>query len=143
MIRSFDPEVFREAIKDYPESFDAENFDFAAWLDSRNVMFEEDGSVGLFSYDSPHVYTGHWYFKKGHRPDLAKDMISVMFKYYGMEVLKGFTPVNLRGVILAARRLGMESHGTTMGSPPFDEKEYELLIMTKSQFYKRNKEWAS
>jgi hypothetical protein len=139
LIRSFDPEVLRKAVEPYPDSFDPNGFDFEAWLDSRNVMFEEDGSVGLFSYDSPYVYTGHWYFKKGHRPDLAKDMISVMYRYYGMEVLKGFTPIELRGVILVAKRLGMKSYGVTTGNPPFHNKQYELLIMTKNEFYKRNK----
>lgn len=136
MERSYDADIFREAVAPYPEIFRNEDFPFEEWLASRNKMFVEDGSVGLFSYEWPGVYTGHWFFKVRGKDanDLANRILDKMFHEYDMKVCRGFTPIELPHVIKAAKRLGFKSYGIVKGGIGFEDKDYELLIMTKEEF---------
>jgi hypothetical protein len=128
MNRSFDPEVFREAVKDYPEMI-APTFDFKGWLDNpNNVMYVEDDNVGLCTYEYKGVYTVHWYYKTRGRAALrlAVRMLSDLFENHAKAV-RGLTNVKLKAACWAARQIGMKSQGI-MNYPDGD---YELFCMTK------------
>src|SRR6185369_15666224 len=104
MIRSYDPEVFAKAFEDHPEYMDGVLPE--DWVgDHKNMMFVKDDSVGLFTYNYPGVYTGHWFFKvRGRKAlDLANEMIAEAFDN-GMITLRGMTSVNLPAARWAARQ---------------------------------------
>lgn len=137
MIRSFDPKVFEEAVKPYPNVFKTENFDFKGWLeDLNNIMYEEDGSVGLCCWEYPGVYTVHWFYKvRGKEAlNLARKMIKDLFEDKNVKTLRGLTEVSLKPARWAARQLGFKSYGVET----FPQGDYEILILTKKDFYERN-----
>lgn len=137
MHRSLDPEVFRKGVEPYLSIFKAPNFDFQGWLDGKNVMYEEDGSIGLATYEYPGVYTVHWFYtpeKRGVKAlDLARRMMDDLFTNYGAELVRGLTDANLRGARLACRKLGYTSHGILS----YPDGDYELFTMTKNDFYRK------
>lgn len=138
MIRSFNPEDFRKAAEPYPEIL-SPSFDFESWVgNTNNVMYvEEDGSVGLCTYEYPGLFTVHWYFKaKGREAlNLAVRMLDDLFTNYGAKAVRGLTKVQLKAAKWAARKIGMKSYGVVK----FPTGEYELLYMTKDEFYSYNK----
>ena|SRR6185369_13154121 len=130
-IRTYDPDVFRHAFDDHPEYM--EGIEPEDWVgDHKNLMFEKDGSVGLFTYNYPGVYTGHWFFKvRGRKAlDLAREMLREAFSG-DVKVVRGMTSVNLPAARWAARQIGMTSHGM-MTSPKWGE--CELFTLTKKEF---------
>lgn len=134
-MRSFDPEVFRKAVEPYPDVFKGQDFDFEAWLeDLNNVMYDDDGSVGLCSFEYPGVYTLHWFYKVRGRKALvlAKTMIDDLFTNHGAKTLRGLTEVGLPAAKWAARQIGFKSYG--IDTCP--KGDYEIFIMTKDDFYK-------
>jgi hypothetical protein len=109
------------------------------WVENpRNILWEEDGSVGLATYEYPGFYTLHWFFKvRGKEAhDLAVRMVDDLFTNHDAEAVRGITKTTpeFRGARLAARRLGMKSYGNFN----FPLGEHELLCMTKKEFYGRN-----
>lgn len=132
MNRSFDPLVFKTAVADHPE-FDLPDETLDEWLaDDRNLMFDEDGSVGLLTHEYPGVYSAHWFFKVRGREalSLAKRMLGEVFDNHDGKVVRGLTEVNLRAARWAARQVGMKSYGIMS----YPDGDYELFCMTKQEF---------
>jgi hypothetical protein len=110
-------------------------FDFEAWVNNpHNIMWEEDGSIGLATFEYPGMYSCHWFFKvRGKEAhDLARKMLDDLFSNEA-KIVRGLTSMEpkYRAVRLAARRLGMKSYGV-INCP---EGDHELLCMTKEEFY--------
>lgn len=137
MMRSYDPVVFKEGVRPYPKEFkyDVDEFDFEGWLKG-NVMYTEDGSIGLCSLEYPGVYTVHWFFRRGGRKstELAVDMLDDLFDNQGARLVRGLTPVENRAACIAARKIGMKSYGIL----PYPDEDCELLMMTKEEFKEYN-----
>lgn len=133
MERSFDPEIFREAVLPYPDMI-SPGFDFKGWLsEPRHVMYHEDGSIGLCTFEYPGLYTVHWYFKVRGKAafDLARRMLDDLFSRHDAKAVRGLTQVHLKAAKFAARKIGMKSLGTVR----YPDGDYELLYMTKEDFY--------
>lgn len=131
--RSFDPEKLHEAIAPYPEIV-GEDFDVEEWLeDPNNVLLEEGGSCGIFEFEYPGVYCGHYFFKvRGKEAfDLAQRMLNDIFLNHGAKVIKGLTPIEKKGALYLTRKLGFESYGTvdTWVGP------HEIFFMSIDQFF--------
>jgi len=136
MIRSFDPEVFKKAVKGL--GLFSESFDYEGWVkNTNNLMYEEDGSVGLLTYEYPGVYSGHWFFKvRGKEAlDLAWRILNEVFTNHNAQAIRGLTKVSLPAARWAARRVGFKSYGFLT----FPEGEHELFCMTKNDFYEKDK----
>jgi len=135
MIRSFDVETFKTAVEPYPQIFPTP-FDFEGWLKHPlNVMYDADGSVGLGVYEYPGVYTAHWFFKVRGREalNLAREMLDALFTDHKAVVVRGLTKVNLKPARWAAKQLGFKSYGIL----EFSDGEYELMCLTKDDFYRK------
>ncbi len=90
-------------------------FDWKSWVeDSRNLLFEEDGAVGLATYEYPGFYTVHWYFDEKHRGrkaiKLGKEMIQAVFDH-GAFAVRGLTPEDNKAARWAVRQVGLKSYG--------------------------------
>ena len=138
MIRSFNPELMKEAAKLY-RGWNDEGFDYEKWLGNRaNLMFvdEENGNVGLLTCEYKGVYTGHYFFKVGGRPaiNFAKQCIEAAFNEYGAELLRGLTRPENKPALWMNRKLGMKSHGVL----ETNEGPHELFTLTKEDYYGRN-----
>lgn len=136
MIRSFDPEVIKEAMEPYPEMNDL-NADWAEFLeDTNNIMFVEGDSVGVLTYNYPGCYTGHYFFKVGGKEafDLCRRMVREAIEKHGAQLFRGLTPVDNRKALIFNRRLGMTSYGLV----ELSRGPHELFCMTAEDFIKRN-----
>jgi hypothetical protein len=134
--RSFDGELLHTAyLRGHTELYNEINYQ--AWLDDhKNIMFTEDGSVALATYDYPGVYTLHWFFNEEHRGrkalDLAHRMLTKFFAEYECHSFKGLTPVKNRAARYLARQVGCRSYGII----ETNTEPHELFILTKDE-YKR------
>lgn len=132
MERSFDPVAFKSAIEMYPGN--TPKVDADEWLSNPlNVMYDDDGSIGLCTYEYPGLFTVHWFFKVRGRTalNLARQMLGDLFENHGAEVVRGLTKVELKAARWAARQIGMKSYGIL----EYPGEDYELLCMTKNEFY--------
>ena len=134
MHRSYDSETLIKAIEPYPE-FKLTAEDLIGWLeDKKNIMIVDGDNVGLIKYEYPGVYTGHWFFKT-HGEDTQKSvrkMLDHVFTEYGVELIRGLTPVSKPWAIKAAKKIGFKSHGI-MTFP--DTGDHEVTTLTKEDFY--------
>ena len=131
MKRSYDPVILDEAIKPYKDTVG--EFDPVEWVHNlKNHMYEKEGSVALFTYEYPGVYSGHWFFK--HRGKnalkLAKEILTEFFSCSDAQAIRGLTRVDIKPARWAARQIGMTSYGIIT----INEKDYELFCMTKKEF---------
>lgn len=132
--RSFDPELMHKALAMCPPEMQDNAITEDNWINNHdNVMLEEEGDVGLATFEYPGVYTCHWMFNRRGREalTLARRMCDVMFQEYEAKVLRGLTRTDLKAARWAARQLGMTSYGINNHK----EGEHELFIMTKDEFY--------
>lgn len=130
-MRSFDPDVMRRACQD----FNGADFDYEGWLANHlNIMYVVDGNVGLATHEYPGVYNAHWFFTvKGKEAlDLAFTMYDELFNKQGAEVVRGITPVHLRGARYLAKRIGFIS----LGIEDFSNGPCELMFLSKDAFNK-------
>jgi hypothetical protein len=116
------------------------DFDPAVWLArSSNLMFvdEDSQSVALANYEYNQVYTIHWFFTLHGREaiDLADRMAVKLFEDTDAKALRGLTRSDLRHAKITARRLGMKGYGSIV----HDGEEYEILCMTKEDFFEKRK----
>lgn len=133
MRRSYNSELLRQATEPYPDIL-PRTFPFEAWVtNSRNVMYEEDGSVGLATFEYHGVYNVHWFFNVGGKPalNLAREMLDALFNDIGAEVVRGITRVDLRPARFMCRKLGLKSAGIITYP---DGKDYEMFLLTKNEF---------
>lgn len=135
MYRSFDPEVMRKAAEPYPELIPPDT-DFAAWLGNvKNVMLEDNGSVGLAVYEYPGVYTGHYFFKVGGRKalSLARDMMNWMIENQGAKAFTGITPADNKAARWFNRNLGF----TSFGLVDTERGPHEMFCITADEFKRK------
>jgi hypothetical protein len=133
MERSYNVDVLENAIEPYRDVVG--DFNPTNWLaDRQNVMIEHDESVGLATFEYPGVYSVHWFFNYDHRGrkaiNLARDMLSKLFKETDAEAIRGLTRTDLKAALWASRKVGMVPHGTV----ELAGHEYEVFIMTKKDF---------
>lgn len=128
-------DVVQAAVDAYDEDL---NLDVEKWLaNEKNVaIVSEDGSVGMFEYERPGIYTGHYFFTlqmRGKRAkSLALEMLSEMYDR-GAELIRGLTPLQNLAARWMTRQLGFTSHGvvTTLVGP------CEIFIQTRDEFIGR------
>lgn len=137
--RTHDAALIRAAVE--PKA--RENFDPVKWLDETdNVAFvqETDRSIGLFEWEYPGLYTGHYFFQPETRGKaakaLAQEMLSEIFLNYGAKVVRGLTPHTNQAARWMTRQIGFQSYGGV-------DTEYgpmELFIITLDRFFHTLKE---
>lgn len=128
MFRSFSVDDLRDAISLYPELND--RLDCEEWLSDRNnIMLREGDSTGIFAYEYPGLYTGHYFFRvKGRAAiDLANRMLTEAFDNYGAKAIRGMTKTDNRPALWITRQLGFKSYGQIMT----EDGEHELFILHK------------
>jgi hypothetical protein len=124
MTRTDDPEELRNARELLG---DVVGYDPDELVRHPNVLLKDGDNLGLFEYDSPGVYSGHYLFRSGGAYERARAMIACMFSEHGARVIKGLTPVDNTAALRLTRKLGFTSYGTidTVAG------EMELSILTK------------
>jgi hypothetical protein len=135
MIRSFDHDVMRDASID----FNGPAFDYEGWLANHyNIMYVSGEDVGLLTYDYPGVYTGHWFFKSRGKDALntAFAMLDKLFRDRDAKLVRGITPVGLKGARYLAKRLGFQS----LGIEEYPDGPYEIMVLAKIDFDLKQKE---
>lgn len=128
MFRSFSSDDLKDAISLYPELNG--NLDCEEWLeDTKNVMLREEDSTGIFAYEYPGLYTGHYFFRvKGREAiNLAKRMLDEMFSTYSAQTIRGMTKTDNRPALWITRQLGFKSYGRIETK----NGEHELFILNK------------
>jgi RimJ/RimL family protein N-acetyltransferase len=133
VIRSFSPADLEDAISLYPQLSD---LDCKEWVaDTNNVMLREGDSTGIFAYEYPGLYTGHYFFrtKGGATISLANKMLGWMFDN-GAEAIRGLTKTDNLPALRVTRHLGFNSCGLTIT----ENGEHEIFVMVKDEFRKRN-----
>lgn len=98
----------------------------------KNINLVVGESAGLFVYQYPGVYVGHYLFevRGAEAIALAKQMLYEVFNNHDVKVVMGLTPVENRAALFMTRRLRFTSHGvvgTTTG-------DCEMFIMTKKDY---------
>lgn len=128
MLRSFSADDLRDAISLYPAVND--NFDCDEWVENtNNIMLREGDSTGVFAYEYPGLYTGHYFFRvKGRAAiNLAKEMLNEVFTKYGAQAVRGLTKTDNRPALWITRQLGFKSCGRIVT----ENGEHELFILNK------------
>lgn len=132
--RTCDNEVVEAALAIRPDI----ELDVNSWLaDPDNIAFvqEEDGSVGLFGYEYPGVYTGHYFFSSKTRgrnaKALATALLHEMFVNRGAKVIRGLTPLTNQAARWMTRQLDFESHGIVLT----EVGPCELFILTSDMYF--------
>lgn len=130
-----DPEFLRDHLLVYEDYF-SPDFDFEEYLEHDNVVLQEGDSVGLFTYEYPGVYSGHYFFTVRGREalKLAQEMLSEIFRSYGARTIRGLTPVEHKAALWMSRKLGFTSYGQV----EIDGGRHELFLMTMDEFYHHN-----
>lgn len=128
MHRSCSSDDLRDAITLYP-TLNGE-LDCDEWVKNvNNVMLRDNDSTGIFAYEYPGLYTGHYFFRVGGRKaiNLAKAMLSEMFENYGAKAIRGLTKTDNRPALWITRQLGFKSCGLI----ETENGEHELFVLTK------------
>lgn len=133
MIRSFSFDDLQDAITLYPELNGT--LDCEEWVkDTNNIMLREGDSTGIFAYEYPGVYTGHYFFRvKGRNAiNLAKRMLDEAFSTYGAKAIRGLTKTDNRPALWITRHLGFKSYGRIVT----ENGEHELFCLTVEDWMK-------
>ena len=106
-----------------------------------NVVLKSGEDIGLFEYERPGVFSGHYFFKnaKGREAvKLAREMLCKVFTQYDADIIQGLTPVDNKGAHWVTKQLGFTSYGIVTHA---DTGLYELYILTANEFNsKRNQQ---
>lgn len=111
--------------------------DMDEWTaDKNNVAFEQDGNFGVFEYEYPGVYTGHYFFGSARGKtaiELSKAMLALIFDEYGAMCIRGMTPTHHKAALWMNRQLGFKDYGEvdTPAGP------HRVVILTKADFEER------
>jgi hypothetical protein len=138
--RSFDPTVMEKAFAPY-ERYHSPLMDFSAWVENLNnrMYVNEQGDVGLATFEYSGVYNVHWFFQSRGKEAIkvAKAMIDRLFKDTDAKIVRGLTPVDVKAARFLAKHVGFTSYGL-VECPEDDgpnEGVCELMLMTKEEFY--------
>jgi hypothetical protein len=111
------------------------SFNASTWLaNPLNYMVVSGENVGLATFEYSGVYSVHWFFtaRGKEAKKLAIDMIDFLFETTGAKLFRGLTPTEYKAARYMARQVGMKSYGFV----ETEDGEYEILCMTRSDFYK-------
>lgn len=136
MYRSFSSADLRDAISLYPSLNETLNCE--EWVaDTNNIMLREGDSTGIFAYEYPGLYTGHYFFRVRGREaiNLAKRMLTEAFNTYGAEAVRGLTKTDNRPALWITRQIGFKSLGRVVT----ENGEHEIFCLTKADFKKEDK----
>lgn len=133
-MRTYDAKLITEAIGFFLKD-DHFKVDTEEWLsNSDNIALTNDrGDLALFEKGIKHVYAGHYYFKSRGKSALiaAREFLDEIFNTcYNIPILIGLTPLAYLGARWLSRQVGFTSHGVI----DFNNKHYELFILTKQEF---------
>lgn len=129
MFRSFSPDDLRDAISLYPQ---AKELDCDKWVgDTNNIMLRSGDSTGIFAYEYPGLYTGHYFFRVRGREaiNLAKEMLDEMFNKYDAKAIRGLTKTNNKPALWITRQLGFKSCGLVIT----ENGEHEMFVLTRNK----------
>jgi hypothetical protein len=108
--------------------------DMDEWIANPNhIALESDGNFGVFEYEYPGVYTGHYFFASARGRtalQLSKAMLAIVFDEHKAKLIRGMTPTHHKGALWMNRQLGFKSHGVveTIAGP------HELVMLTDTDF---------
>lgn len=136
--RVTDPAVLTEELAPYKDTI-GDEFEANEWLgNDRNIALTDNNSFGLFQYEIPGVYTGHYFFSNNVRGKeakrLATEMLIIAFRDYGIRVIRGLTPVKNKKARWMTRQLGFKSFGIL----DISDDTCELFILTRDDFIGKN-----
>lgn len=136
-MRSFDHEAMNSFMRSTPT---LKGFldDMEAWVKvDKNIALKEGDDFGLFTYELPGVYAGHYFFKSRGKAAIstAFRMLEEIFSDYGAKVIIGFTPVENRAAVWTSRHLGFTDHGEVV----INNKPFHLFILGREAFTKEMK----
>lgn len=107
------------------------------WLSQpENIVLENDkGDLALFEYSFPikKVYSGHYYFQSRGRSaiEAGRGFLDELFNScYNINIVMGLSPLEHKGARWISKQLGFTSYGTE----EYNDKQYELFIITKKEF---------
>lgn len=121
-------------------SSEVQGLDPIPWLENlNNICLKEYDNLSLFEFESPGVYSGHYFFNSARgrsAKDLAEKMLEEMFSgiYADVRIIKGLTPTRKAGARWMNKQLGFKSYGVieTCVEP------CELVILTKEEWLERS-----
>lgn len=133
--RCYDSTVIYDALTTVDYTFPVE-----LWLaapENVALVCKENGSVALFEYFAPAVYTGHYFFTHACRGKAAKELANIMLvEAFGFaNVIRGLVPLQNLASRWMTRQLGFTSYGAITAN----EGPCELFIMTREQFSNKDK----
>lgn len=134
MYRSYSPADLEDTISLYPELNDG--LDCEEWVnDLNNIMLREGDSTGIFAYEYPGLYTGHYFFRVRGRDaiSLANKMLAEAFDTYGAMAIRGMTKTTNRPALWITRQLGFKSMGRVVS----ENGEHEIFCLTKADFERK------
>lgn len=90
--------------------------DLDEWIAyDNNIAYKGEGeNYGVFEYEYPGVYTGHYFFKDARGKtafDLSKAILHKVFTDHGACLIRGLTPIDHKGALAMNRRLGFKPYG--------------------------------
>lgn len=131
--RAHDALGLRQAM-DEVEKLRELSIDMQEWLeDDRNIALHEGADYGVFEYNRPHVYTGHYFFSTARGKDavrLSREILDTLFDDYGAEIVQGLTPTSHKGALWLTRQLGFTHHGST----DTVAGEHQVFTLTKADW---------
>jgi RimJ/RimL family protein N-acetyltransferase len=136
MKRSYNRELLMNVSEHYPDLLPEHLVDY--WLNEpHNYMYAEDRSIGMFTYEYPGVFTGHWFFTDDHRGrkaiTLARRILKQFFSDTNVKVIRGLVKEDNKASRWAARQAGFTSYGLM----DFPKGKHELFMLTKDDFYEQ------
>jgi len=131
--RCSDYEYIREKLYPY-EDLIGKGFDLEEWLeDDENICLREGDDLGVFQYEYPGVFTGHYFFESRGRTALthAQSILKELFVNYGARTVRGLTPTGHVAAKWMNRQLGFKPYGEM----EMEEGDYELYCLTLDEFF--------
>lgn len=133
-MRTFDPEVVKEAVKLYAEEIVGLNVE--EWLSNplNIALVNEKGDVSLLEHQVALTNTvcAHYFFKSRGKEAIktGKEFMAEVFNNTYVEVITGLTPCNHKAALWMNRQLGLKEYGvvnTEIGPCKF-------AVITKQQW---------
>lgn len=133
-MRTTDPDLVAPAIEFYNKNMKVK-VDPTVWIsDPTNIVLTNDsGDLAIFEIGVKNIYTGHYFFKSRGRAAMnaGRDFLDELFNTcYNIPILMGLVPLDNLGARWLSRQLGFTSYGAMQ----FQDKNYEMFIITKKEF---------
>lgn len=132
-MRTTDTQLLKEATARYATEIHGLDHDLWVLAPENIALVDENGNVSMFEHDRPGVVYGHFFYKARGRAALkaAKGHLKELFEGgYGIEVIKGLTPVEHLGAAWLSKKIGFTQHGII----DTDVGKCILFILTKQEW---------